>query len=153
MEIWNRYQEAFRSLEAAGLLRRPIVPHDVEHSAHLYYLLMETPAERDGLIAALEQRGISCVFHYVPLHSAPAGRRFGRVGSDMNVTDDASARLVRLPLWVEMEPSHVDRVVDEVARFLSRVASRPAVAPAQAAELGTAPGESQGRPSGTRAET
>lgn len=153
MEIWNRYQEAFGSLEEAGLLRRPIVPHDVEHSAHLYYLLMRTPAERDGLIAALEQRGISCVFHYVPLHSAPAGRRFGRVGSDMTVTDDASARLVRMPLWVGMEPTHVDRVVDEVARFLSRAASRPAAAPAPAAELDTAPAGSRGRPSGIRAET
>jgi dTDP-4-amino-4,6-dideoxygalactose transaminase len=150
VDLWNAYHEGFRSLEAAGLLRRPVVPPGVEHSAHLYYLLMPSNAGRDDLIASLERRGISSVFHYVPLHSAPAGRRFGRTGSEMTVTEDAAARLVRLPLWVGMESGQVDRVVDEVARFVSRSPSSPAEE-RPAAAIGTAPAGSPAPRPGNRA--
>jgi dTDP-4-amino-4,6-dideoxygalactose transaminase len=149
MELWTRYHEGFRGLESQGVLRRPIVPHDVEHSAHLYYLLIEPPADRDDLIAALERQGIGAVFHYVPLHSAPAGRRYGREGSEMSVTEDVSARLVRLPLWIGMEESHVDRVVDAVARCLTRAPSYQGVGRAAAAALGKAREGSPGPAPGT----
>jgi dTDP-4-amino-4,6-dideoxygalactose transaminase len=151
VEIWNRYHEGFLALESAGVLRRPVVPHDVEHSAHLYYLLMQTPGDREDLIMALEEQGIGSVFHYVPLHSAPAGRRFGRAASDMSVTDEVSAQLVRLPLWVGMEPSHVDRVVDAVARFALEPPSYPGAGPA--AGLGTAQEGSGVRRHGTGANS
>lgn len=115
MEIWNAYHEGFADLEVAGIIRRPVIPEAAHHNAHLYYLLAETTRDRDELIDELARSGISAVFHYVPLHSAPAGRRFGRTATAMTVTDDVSGRLLRLPLWVGMEPRHVDRVVATVA--------------------------------------
>jgi dTDP-4-amino-4,6-dideoxygalactose transaminase len=119
LAIWDRYHAGFAELEAAGLARRPIVPEGAEHNAHLYYLLLSSARDRDGLIASLKESGIQAVFHYVPLHSSPAGRRFGRVAnSELPVTDAASDGLVRLPLWVEMSEAEVDEVVGAVARAL-----------------------------------
>jgi dTDP-4-amino-4,6-dideoxygalactose transaminase len=118
LALWETYHEGFAELEAAGRARRPVTPEGTEHNAHLYYLLLESAEARDATISTLAERGISCVFHYVPLHSAPAGRRFGRTGTDMCVTDDASGRLLRLPLWVGMEMDQAARVVDEVVRVL-----------------------------------
>lgn len=146
MEIWNRYHEGFADLERRGVIRRPVVPDGARHNAHLYYLLAETAAGRDELLETLGSRGVHCVFHYVPLHSAPAGRRFGRVGSDMTVTDDVSARLLRLPLWMGMEDAQVERVVDEVEQALLGVNVRGSAArPARGREGIGAP------PRGTRA--
>lgn len=136
MDLWNRYQAGFAELEAAGLVRRPVVPDGAEHNAHLYYLLVETEAVRDDLIATLADRGIHCVFHYVPLHSAPAGRRLGRMGTAMEVTDDLSARLLRLPLWVGMEHTQVERVVDEVESILLGRPRRRAAAAAAREQTG-----------------
>lgn len=116
--IWDAYHEAFAPLERAGLLRRPIVPARTLHNAHLYRLLFEDGAVRDGVIAALAAAGIQAYFHYVPLHSSPAGRRFGRVHGPMEVTDAAAARLVRLPLWPGMTGGDVDRVAEGVRRAL-----------------------------------
>jgi dTDP-4-amino-4,6-dideoxygalactose transaminase len=120
LEIWDQYHEGFRQFEAEGLLRRPVVPESCVHNAHMYYLLMRSEQERDGLIRYLGDRGIGAVFHYVPLHSSPAGRRFGRVAGTLAVTDDVSARLVRLPLWPEMAGEDVARVIAAVCGFASR---------------------------------
>jgi dTDP-4-amino-4,6-dideoxygalactose transaminase len=133
-ELWNGYHSGLEDLEAAGYLRRPVVPDGANHNGHLYYLLTESAAQRDELIERLGHRGISCVFHYVPLHSSPAGRRFGRTGTDMSVTDDASARLLRLPLWVGMEQAQVERVVEEIRRALLGSARAPELAPGPARE-------------------
>jgi dTDP-4-amino-4,6-dideoxygalactose transaminase len=96
------------------------VPPDCEHNAHLYYLLLPDLAARTRFIARLKQRGISALFHYVPLHDSPAGRRFGRAHGDLRVTTDASERLVRLPLWYGLDNATIDTVVacvrDELAR-------------------------------------
>jgi dTDP-4-amino-4,6-dideoxygalactose transaminase len=119
LEIWGQYHEGFGPLEAERLLRRPVVPEPCVHNAHMYYLLMRSEQERDGLIRYLGDRGIGAVFHYVPLHSSPAGRRFGRVAGSLAVTDDVSARLVRLPLWPEMADDDVARVIAAVRGFAS----------------------------------
>lgn len=103
LAVWRDYHEAFAELEARGRLRRPIVPADVEHNGHLYYLLLRDVADRDDLIERMRQRGIAAAFHYVPLHSSPAGRRYGRSNGSLEVTDDVSARLVRLPIYHDME--------------------------------------------------
>jgi dTDP-4-amino-4,6-dideoxygalactose transaminase len=121
MEIWDAYHEGFADLEAAGAVRRPVIPGDCRHNAHMYYLLARSRVERDKLIDALAERGISAVFHYVPLHSAPAGLRFGRTGSTMEVTDDVSDRLIRLPMWVGLEPSDMARVIDGVTAGLAEM--------------------------------
>lgn len=108
--LWHRYHEGLASLESAGLLRRPIIPAECEHNAHMYYVLLAPGIERQKVIDRLKADGIFPVFHYVPLHDSPGGRRFGRVAGTMANTDDLSARLLRLPLWISMQPRDVERV-------------------------------------------
>ncbi|MBI5136224.1 MAG: dTDP-4-amino-4,6-dideoxygalactose transaminase [Nitrospirae bacterium] len=100
LAAWNAYHAAFEGMERAGDLRRPIIPGHCVHNAHMYYLLLPTMARRDLLLKTLNDQGIKAVFHYVPLHDAPAGRRHGRPHGDLARTVDLSGRLLRLPLWV-----------------------------------------------------
>ena len=100
LALWNRYHEAFAPLEALGRLRRPIVPAHCTHNAHMYYLLLDDLDARTQFIASLKANDIHPVFHYVPLHSAPAGRKYGRASGDLAITDRTGERLVRLPLWL-----------------------------------------------------
>jgi dTDP-4-amino-4,6-dideoxygalactose transaminase len=101
--IWQTYHDAFADLEKRGKVRRPQVPADCVHNAHMYQLLLPSLEKRSAFIATLKSGGISSVFHYVPLHSAPAGRLRGRISGDMPYTLELSDRLVRLPLWVGLE--------------------------------------------------
>ncbi|ALN62945.1 TDP-4-keto-6-deoxy-D-glucose transaminase family protein [Lysobacter antibioticus] len=110
LAIWDRYHAWAEKYEVRGLLRRPIVPAHCTHNAHMYYLLMPDLERRTRFIAKMKESGISTVFHYIPLHSAPAGKRYGRHAGDMAITDSTSERLVRLPLWVGLE-EHLDRVL------------------------------------------
>jgi dTDP-4-amino-4,6-dideoxygalactose transaminase len=103
LALWARYHKAFEELEREGYVRRPCSPPECGHNAHLYYLLMPSLEQRTALIRDLAEKGINAVFHYVPLHSSPAGRRFGRVAGSMAVTDSISDRLVRLPMWIGLE--------------------------------------------------
>jgi dTDP-4-amino-4,6-dideoxygalactose transaminase len=112
LEIWRRYDEAFAEAEESGLARRPVVPPGRRHNGHTYYLLLPTREARDAFIADLGECGILAVFHYVPLHSSPGGRRFGRVAGDLPVTDSVSERIVRLPLWVDMTDEQIERVIE-----------------------------------------
>ncbi len=104
--IWNTYHQWFAEAEKAGKLRRPIVPSHCAHNAHMYYLLLPDLETRTAFIDKLRQLGINCVFHYIPLHSAPAGQRLGRAHGALKVTDDVADRLVRLPLWLGLEEQH-----------------------------------------------
>jgi dTDP-4-amino-4,6-dideoxygalactose transaminase len=111
--MWLRYHDAFGDLEAAERLRRPIVPSGCDHNGHLYYLLLPHRKRRARMINALKALGISAPFHYVPLHTSPAGRRFGRSQGALPVTERAGECLLRLPLWVGLEP-HLGDVIDGV---------------------------------------
>jgi dTDP-4-amino-4,6-dideoxygalactose transaminase len=122
MATWDRYHEAFAGLEAEGLARRPVIPADCVHNAHMYYLLLEGPRERERVIADLDGRGINAVFHYVPLHSSPGGRRYGRASGELAVTDDVSERLLRLPLWAHMDREAVDAVIEAVRETVAQAA-------------------------------
>ena len=122
MEIWKQYHAAFEGLEKSGRLRRPITLVDCEHNAHMYYLLLQNLHDRAAFIDAMKQQGISCVFHYVPLHSAPQGRVSGRVSGELTVTDAFSDRLVRLPLWIGMVD--VQQIIIE--KVLSHLSSHKA---------------------------
>ena len=93
MAIWDTYHEAFAELERTGHVRRPIVPPDRSHNAHMYYLLLPDLARRTAFIDRLKANEIQSVFHYIPLHSSPFGRSAGRSHGDMSGTDDASDRL------------------------------------------------------------
>lgn len=120
LALWSRYHEALAEAEAQGRLRRPIVPAHCGHNAHMYYVLLPSLARRTRVIERLKAAGVQAVFHYVPLHSAPAGQRFGRAAGPMQVTSDVSDRLLRLPLWVGMD----DRQ-DEVIHALLAALDEP----------------------------
>lgn len=118
MVIWQKYHNAFSRLEEEGLLRRPVVPANCEHNAHMYYLLLPNLEKRTFFINKLKEFDIHTVFHYIPLHSAPAGERFSRYQSDMQNTDKLSDCLVRLPLWIGLE-SYIDYVTEETSKVIS----------------------------------
>jgi dTDP-4-amino-4,6-dideoxygalactose transaminase len=103
LDLWRHYHAAFEGAESGGLVRRPRIPDGCTHNAHMYYLLLRDMEHRAGFIGQLKAMGIWAVFHYVPLHSSPAGRQFGRVHGEMHHTDDLSRRLVRLPMWVGLQ--------------------------------------------------
>jgi dTDP-4-amino-4,6-dideoxygalactose transaminase len=120
LEIWGQYHDAFADLEASGDLRRPFIPASSSHNAHMYYLLLNSRREREELIQHLRKAGIGAVFHYIPLHSSPAGERYGRAVGPLPVTDELSGRLVRLPLWPDLGAAEVERVVAAVREFCAR---------------------------------
>ncbi len=118
--IFDRYYHALRSLEEEGLVRLPLVENESVCNGHLFYIIIRSPEERMRLIQHLREQGILAVFHYVPLHSSPAGMKYGRPAGDMSVTDDISGRLLRLPLYYEMRDEDLDRVVAAVREFYGR---------------------------------
>jgi dTDP-4-amino-4,6-dideoxygalactose transaminase len=124
LALWNAYQDAFATAEREELLRRPVVPEGVQGNAHMYYLLLSSNTARQQMIEQLDARGISAVFHYVPLHSSPAGRRYGRVHGRLSVTEELSGRLVRLPLWTGMSDATLERVVAAVSEILAASSPR-----------------------------
>jgi len=117
MALWDRYHAWAAPLEAQGMLRRPVVPAHCTHNAHMYYLLLPSLEARTRFIDSLKLQDIGAVFHYVPLHSSPAGQRYARVTGSMGVTDDISDRLVRLPLWVGLD-DRLDEVFDAATNAL-----------------------------------
>jgi dTDP-4-amino-4,6-dideoxygalactose transaminase len=126
LRTWWLYHEALEPLEYEGLLRRPVVPESVTQNAHIYYVLFNSLEQRTDVLRALLRRDINAVFHYVPLHSSPAGRRYGRVHGCMPNTDAAGERLLRLPLWNGITESQAVKVVDCVAAAVQpRVRAMP----------------------------
>lgn len=119
LAIWKRYHELLESVEQKGLLRRPIVPVDCQHNAHMYYVLLAPEIDRQRVLAELKKNDIYSVFHYVPLHSSPGGKRYGRTHGELEVTIKQSERLVRLPMWVGLSNEQQDRVVQVLSNVLS----------------------------------
>jgi dTDP-4-amino-4,6-dideoxygalactose transaminase len=103
LAIWAHYHAALAPLEARGLLRRPVVPVECQHNAHMYHVLLPAPVDRQVVIDDLKRKNIYAVFHYAPLHSSPAGRRYGRTHGTLDVTDRVAGSLLRLPLWLGLE--------------------------------------------------
>jgi dTDP-4-amino-4,6-dideoxygalactose transaminase len=114
--IWHRYAAQLAPWAFEHGVTLPHVPAHCEHPAHMFYLLMPSLADRDGLIAHLRARGITSVFHYVPLHSSPMGRRWASAGS-CPVTERVSSCLVRLPFYTELEPEIQDAVMEAVLAY------------------------------------
>lgn len=119
LSIWHHYHEGLEPLERAGKLRRPIIPENCEHNAHMYYVLMDSLASRTRIITNLKDLGINAVFHYVPLHDTPIGRQCGRTHGELRHTSDLADRLLRLPLWIG-----IDDVQESVIAALSDSMSR-----------------------------
>ena len=119
LSLWQEYHQAFSQLESQGRLRRPIVPEYCKHNAHMYYLLLESLEDRTAFIDAMKKAGIGCVFHYIPLHSAPYGLKHARSVGDLPITNDLSERLVRLPLWIGLEGELQQRVIENALQILA----------------------------------
>ena len=111
MASWKHYHAALAPLEAKRVLRRPVIPEGCEHNAHMYYVLLAPEVNRQTVLSELKRNEIYSVFHYVPLHSSPAGQRYGRVHGTMDVTNRQSECLVRLPLWVGLTEAQQAKVV------------------------------------------
>jgi dTDP-4-amino-4,6-dideoxygalactose transaminase len=126
--LWRRYQEASVTLEEFGA-QTPAVPAGCEHNGHVFYVILPPAVDQQDVIVELGRLGVHAVFHYVPLHSSPAGRRFGRVVGSMKVTDDISTRLIRLPLWPTMETSVPGMVIERLTDVLATLCNRHASAP------------------------
>jgi len=118
LEIWNRYHSLLEQFETADLLRRPIVPNDCQTNAHIYYVILKSQEVRDSVLHALNQDGIGAVFHYIPLHSSPAGKTYGKTKHPMANTDELSGRLLRLPLWVGLQEGQQTYIVERLASAL-----------------------------------
>ena len=117
LRAWNRYYEAFEKLETEGFVERPVVPEGCVHNAHMFYLKLRSLDERTRFIAHLKQNGIMAVFHYVPLHSAEAGLKFGRFNGEDKYTTALSERLVRLPMFYGLRDDELDYIIAKVKEF------------------------------------
>ncbi len=112
---WTRYHEGLQSLESAGRLRRPIVPKHAVHNGHIYYVLLPDEAAKQRVHQALADCGIQSSSHYVSLHESPAGKRYGRVASDMTVTSQTVKTLLRLPMYADLTWEQQERVIKGIA--------------------------------------
>lgn len=116
-KIWEKYHKELLPLEKDGFIRRPVVPKECLHNGHIYYILLKSPEVRTKLIDFLKKRGILSVFHYVPLHSSPAGEKYCRYVGKMDVTNGVSETLLRLPLFYEITDREVEYVIDSIKSF------------------------------------
>ena len=117
MGTWQKYWEAFRPLAEQGKVEIPVIPSDCRHNAHMFYLKLADLEERTRFIEYMKGQGVQCVFHYIPLHSSPAGKKYGRFhGEDVHTTKE-SERLVRLPMYYRMEQKDIDHVTEKVKEF------------------------------------
>jgi dTDP-4-amino-4,6-dideoxygalactose transaminase len=119
IRIWDKYHSELAQFERDQRVRRPILIPDSTHNAHMYYLLLQNLEDRTSFIDYLKSKNILSVFHYVPLHSAPAGRQYGRSHGELAVTDSLSERLVRLPLWIGVE-EHQDEIIESIKHYIHR---------------------------------
>jgi dTDP-4-amino-4,6-dideoxygalactose transaminase len=121
LSAWAHYHRQLELAEQNELLRRPVVPSDCEHNGHMYYVLLPAHVDRQAVINALKASDVFPVFHYVPLHSSPAGKRYCRVNGALTVTEDLSEHLLRLPLWVGITEMQIQRVCDLLVDILQKV--------------------------------
>lgn len=117
LSLWNRYYENLKPLEEAGKIILPIIPEGCVHNAHMFYLKTADIEERSSLIAHLKANDILAVFHYIPLHTAPAGLKFGRFHGEDIYTTKESERLLRLPMFYKLTLDEVDYICDKVKEF------------------------------------
>lgn len=120
LKTWNTYYEALKPLEEKGIIELPTIPEGCVHNAHMFYLKTKDLDTRQAFIQFMRENGITCVFHYVPLHSAPAGLKFGRfVGEDEHTTFD-SDRLVRLPMYYNINQGDLNKVINKTIEFFEK---------------------------------
>lgn len=114
LQIWDRYHSELEQLETGKILARPFIPAHCQHNAHMYYVLLDSLETRTKVIDHLRESEIHSVFHYVPLHSSPAGKKYGRTHGEMLNTVNLSDRLLRLPMWLDLNETQQDRVIEAI---------------------------------------
>lgn len=117
LERWNAYYELLSPLAAAGRIELPVIPEECTHNAHMFYIKTKDIEERSALAAYLKENGILAVFHYVPLHSAPAGVRFGRFNGEDRYTTSTFERLLRLPMYYGLKLQDVELIAEKIKEF------------------------------------
>ena len=117
MRSWNLYYERLKPLSEEGLIQIPHVPEECGHNAHMFYIKLKNIDERTKFIQYMKENGIRCVFHYIPLHSSPAGRRYGRFHGSDEYTTRESERLVRLPMYYGLSDMDIDRIIGCIKNF------------------------------------
>lgn len=117
LDNWNRYYKNLEALKNAGKIELPVIPEGCVHNAHMFYIKAADIEERSALIAFLKERGIMSVFHYIPLHTAPAGIKFGRFDGEDEYTTKESERLARLPMYYGLKPEEVDMICETIKEF------------------------------------
>ncbi len=118
LDAWNVYYELFSEIEEGGFLRRPIVPIDCQHNGHIFYIVLNEKINRNALLTHMKESGVHAVFHYVPLHSSPGGLKYGKVSGSMEITNNFSERIVRLPLWIGITPEEQIKVYKVIQKFI-----------------------------------
>jgi dTDP-4-amino-4,6-dideoxygalactose transaminase len=117
LSLYRQYDEQLKPLAERGLIERPVIPEGCVNNGHMYYIKVKDIEERTELIKFLEKHGIMAVFHYIPLHTAPAGKRFGRFFGEDRYTTKESERLLRLPMYYELTPDEVAEITGVVKEF------------------------------------
>lgn len=120
LAIWDRYYEGLKELEESGKIELPYIPEGCVHNAHMFYIKAKDLEERTELISFLKENGILCVFHYIPLHSAPAGLKFGEFFGEDEYTTKESERLARLPMYYGLEMEQVEYIISKVKEFYNK---------------------------------
>jgi len=120
MNSWNLYYKGLQELEADGHIELPIIPEECHHNAHMFYIKVKNIEERQQLINFLKAQEIETVFHYIPLHSAPAGLKWGRFHGEDRYTTHESERVLRLPMYYRLLPEDLNRVVSGIKDFYSK---------------------------------
>ena len=116
LQSWHRYHVLLEALENSGQVRRPIIPADCRHNAHMYYVLLDPGLDRALVLTEMKRRDVWPVFHYVPLHSSPAGLKYGRTQGSLAITDSIAQRLIRLPLWMGITEAEQAAVAGALTR-------------------------------------
>jgi dTDP-4-amino-4,6-dideoxygalactose transaminase len=120
MKIWNQYHQGLKQFESEGRLTRPVVPEGITHNAHMYYVILPSAKARDLVLKDLNQNGVQATFHYVPLHETSPAKKMGRTAGSMKNTVELSARLLRLPLWIGVEP-HLPEIIEKLGLALKKI--------------------------------
>ena len=120
LSVWNRYNEAFKVLADSGKIELPVIPEGCVHNAHMFYIKCKDLEERTKFIAFMKEHEVGCSFHYIPLHSAPAGLKFGRFFEEDVFTTKESERLVRLPMWYGFTEEDQMKVIEAVKEFFGK---------------------------------
>ena len=117
LKSWNHYYQGLQHLAEQGKIELPVVPEGCVHNAHMFYIKAKDLEERTRLISYMKENGVGCVFHYIPLHSAPAGRKFGRFHGEDKYTTKESERLMRLPMYYGLKSEEIDYVIECLEKF------------------------------------